>query len=77
MPSPSGASPFYCDALYIQGAQRLYVLNAHVHDNACDGMPRFVVVAVSWRRPAVAVRVPRHGIAGGILSSATGSSARS
>jgi hypothetical protein len=38
MPSPPGASPFYCDALYIQGAQRLYVLNVYVHDNACNGM---------------------------------------
>jgi hypothetical protein len=37
-PSLPGASPFYCDSLYIQGAQRLYVLNADVHDNACNGM---------------------------------------
>jgi hypothetical protein len=38
MPSPPGGNPFYCDALYIQGAQQLYVLNAYVHDNACNGL---------------------------------------
>lgn len=38
MLSRPGASPFSCDSLYIQGAQRLYVLNAYVHDNACNGM---------------------------------------
>jgi hypothetical protein len=38
MPSPPGGNPFYCDALYVQGAQQLYILNAFVHDNACNGM---------------------------------------
>ena len=33
-----GASPFDCDSLYIQGTRRLYVLNAYVRDNACNGM---------------------------------------
>jgi hypothetical protein len=29
---------FYCDSLYIQGSQQLYVINPYVHDNGCNGM---------------------------------------